>query len=185
MRIYTRTGDKGQTSLANGKRVSKTNCLVEIFGNLDELNSLLGICLNLVKSKEAKIIIPKFQNYIFSLGSQIALARPGTFEEITGENVKELEIYIDRVEKKLPRLKNFVLPGGTPSAAFLHLARAVCRRAERTVVTTIKPKLNNQKNLIPFINRVSDLLFVLARLENKLAKGKEIYWNRAKKIENH
>lgn len=185
MSIYTRTGDKGKTSLANGKRVYKTDCLVEIFGNLDELNSLLGLCLNLVKSNESKLIIPKLQSYIFSLGSQIAQARPGTFEEITNEEIKKLELYIDRVEKKLPKLRNFILPGGCASAAYLHLARSVCRRAERSVVATIKPKHRDQENFIPFINRVSDLLFVLARLENKISKNKEIYWNIKGKAKSH
>lgn len=185
MRIYTRTGDKGQTSLANGQRVPKTDCLIEIFGNLDELNSLFGICLNQVKSSEAKVIIPKLQSYIFSLGSQIAKARPNTFQKITAKEVKELEVYIDRVENKLSNINKFILPGGSTSAAFLHLARSVCRRAERTVVATIKAKDPDQNNLIPFINRVSDLLFVLARLENKLSKNKEIYWNDRPKEQNH
>lgn len=181
MSIYTRGGDKGKTALANGKRVAKINCLIEIFGNLDELNSLLGICLNLTKSKEAKLIIPKLQNSIFSLGSQIAKARPGTFQEVTGYAVKELEIYIDRVEKNLRKINKFILPGGSLSAAFLHLARAVCRRAERTLVETIKTPKKDEKYLIPFLNRMSDLLFVLARLENKTKKTKEIYWNDVKK----
>lgn len=185
MTIYTRGGDKGKTSLANGKRVAKSNCLVAIFGDLDELNSLLGVCLNLVKTKHSKGVIARLQNYIFSLGSQVARARPGSFQEITAKEVRELELEIDSVEAQLGKINKFILPGGAPSAAFLHLARSVCRRAERSLIESVKNPKKNGQYLIPFVNRMSDLLFVLARFENKNLFSKEIYWNDGKKMENH
>lgn len=180
MPIYTRTGDKGKTSLANGQRVSKTDCLVEVFGDLDEFNSLLGVCLNYAKTPQVKVIFPFLQDRVFNLGSHIAGAKKGTFREITKMDVFKLEKEIDRVESKLPKLRNFIIPGGSLSGAFIHLARTVCRRVERHLVKGVFPSKKYDPVVYAFINRTSDLLFVLARLENKNAQITEKYWNLAK-----
>ena len=176
MPIYTRTGDKGQTSLANGQRVKKTDCLVEIFGNLDELNCLLGIAQNFVKTRQAKSTLPHIQNLLFNVGAQIAQAPKRSFRAVIQKDVDDLERGINKIETRLTPLKNFILPGGLKSASFLHLSRAVCRRVERSLIKDLNPKQIVNPNLLPFINRLSDYLFVLARLENKKISAKEVLW---------
>jgi cob(I)alamin adenosyltransferase len=160
-RIYTRGGDKGQTSLGDGSRVSKLDARVAAMGDVDELNSLLGLARGL----------DRIQNELFDLGADLSVPwQDGDGRlRITGEAVGRLEAEIDEANASLPELKSFVLPGGSERAARLFLARAVCRRAERTVLA-----LSDANPLAAvYLNRLSDLLFVLARAAND---GEEPLW---------
>ncbi len=180
MRIYTRTGDQGETSLRGGERVRKNLLRVEAYGAIDELNACLGLaCVALADAETADLLV-QIQRDLFALGAQVADARGG--ETVPPEkmafpqaNVTALERAIDRAETTLPPLKSFLLQGGCEAGARLHLARTVCRRAERRLVT-----LAEQEPVSPvflaYLNRLSDLLFVLARLANHRAGQAEIPW---------
>jgi len=182
MKIYTKTGDKGETSLFGAGRVSKDNIRIEAFGTVDELNSFIGLVITESKNDEVKQTLIKIQNQLFNLGSD--LATPNEMESqnisiprITDEDYKYIEQQIDFFSDKLDELKFFILPGGTRAASILHIARTICRRAERRVVA-----LNNMvkinSNIIIFLNRISDLLFVLARYENKISGINDIKWGK-------
>ena len=182
MAIYTRTGDKGKTSLFNGQRVSKSDLRVETYGTVDELNSAIGVSISNFKfqiSNFKKELI-KIQNDLLNIGS--ALANPTTSEkrEATSylqKRVKEFERFIDQMTEKMPPLSNFILPGGGKAGSFLHLARAVSRRAERKVVAlNHKEKIDN--NIVIYLNRLSDLLFTMARFANFKEKKKEVIWRK-------
>ncbi len=178
MKIYTRTGDDGTTSLFAGGRVKKDDARVEAYGTVDELNSVLGIARAISKNDEINGIIQEIQNYLFHLGAD--LATPFEVENlrvkrISKEDVEKIEKWIDEIDLRLEPLRNFILPGGTLLASFLHLARTVCRRAERRIVyLSEREKINTQ--IIPFINRLSDLLFVLARYANKIENVPDVKW---------
>lgn len=160
MKIYTKTGDDGTTSLLGGKRVSKSSSRICALGELDELNAWLGVLKTIPTTlRQAQGDITQIQNDIYLICAEIADARQVKKQLISGKNVKTLEKYIDELEKKLPPLKKFTIPGKDVFSAHAHLARTVCRRAERTVVA-LKPK---NANIIPYLNRLSDLLFMLAR----------------------
>ncbi|MDD2655157.1 MAG: cob(I)yrinic acid a,c-diamide adenosyltransferase [Candidatus ainarchaeum sp.] len=171
MGIYTRTGDTGETAAHAGRRVRKDDSLVEAYGSLDELNSFLGLALAFSPSKGTQAILKKVQKGIFDIGASIFSG-----EVPVGEaDVKTLEKDIDVVEERLKPLKHFIIPGGVKEAALLHCARTICRRAERRLVSAKADKM-----LIKYLNRLSDLLFVLARLENaKQGMGEEI-WKKGK-----
>ena len=178
MKIYTRTGDDGTTSLFAGGRVKKDDARVEAYGTVDELNSILGSVRAISKNAEINEIIQEIQNYLFHLGAD--LATPFEVENlkikrIAKEDVEKIERWIDEIDLRLEPLKNFILPGGTLLASFLHLARTVCRRAERRIVyLSEREKINTQ--IIPFVNRLSDLLFVLARYANKIENVPDVKW---------
>mgnify|MGYP001608936546 FL=1 len=166
MAIYTRTGDKGKTSLMSGQRVSKSDLRVETYGTIDELNSAIGVVLSVIsdKRKEIRKELIKIQNDLLEIGS--ALANPASKQlKYLQQRVKEFEKFIDQMTEKMPPLKNFILPGGGKAGAILHLARAISRRAERkTVALNNKQKVDN--NIIIYLNRLSDLLFTMARFVN-------------------
>jgi cob(I)alamin adenosyltransferase len=166
MKIYTKTGDAGETGLFGGPRVSKDHARIEAFGTVDELNSHLGIVRTLPAAGEFDVLLRSIQCELFDLGAQ--LATPGGADErITVRHVETLERAIDRYEAELEPLKCFVLPTGTPLAAELHVARTVCRRAERRVVTlAARVETTIPANAIEYLNRLGDLLFVLARVAN-------------------
>jgi len=180
MSIYTRTGDKGETSLFNGKRVSKADLLIEVCGTVDELNSTLGVVLSikyLVLGIGKELI--KIQNDLLNIGSVLANPAASNKKQVTSnfsKRVKEFENFIDEMTESLPPLKNFILPGGGKTGAMLHLSRTICRRAERRIV-----ELNNKqpvgKNIIIYFNRLSDLLFIMARFANFKEKKKEAVWS--------
>ncbi len=179
MPIYTRTGDKGKTGLFNGKRVSKDSPLIEAIGSVDELNAALGIVLSSkyqVSSIKKELV--KIQNDLFLIGS--LLASPNTKYKIHNtkyfsERAVEFEKLIDGMTRKLPRLMNFILPGGGEAGAALHLARTVCRRTERRIVAlSNKQKINS--SILIYINRLSDLFFTMARFVNSQEKKKETIW---------
>lgn len=174
MPIYTRTGDKGKTGLFNGKRVAKDSLVMQAIGCVDELNAVLGLAFSKLKHKPTKAEIEKIQSDLFIIGA--TLANPKSTLSINSEaRAKEFEILIDSMTKKLPRLFNFILPGGGEAGAALHLARTVCRRAERQIVTLSKKEKINSSVLI-YINRLSDLLFTMARFVNLQDKKKETIW---------
>ncbi len=184
MPLYTRTGDKGETSLFGGKRVLKSDDRVETYGTIDELNSVLGIVLAQLASRhsEEKKILEKIQKDLFVIGAYLAnpLAEPLTQLE---QRVKEFEKMIDQQTEQIPLLRNFILPGGGKAGATLHYARTVCRRAERKLVALMQ-KEDLDSSLLKYLNRLSDLLYSTARLINHKEKKKETIWttNRVKHV---
>lgn len=178
-RIYTKTGDKGNTSLLGGQKVKKSHERIDSYGNVDELNSFLG----LLKDHEAVEMRLKQQLYwiqetLFSLGSILA-AESGFkgFElpKITSIEIKQIEQWIDHYDNQLPPLKNFILPGGHEAVSLCHVCRTVCRRAERSI-TKLDEKEEINEHLIPFVNRLSDYFFILARKLSKDLNVPETPW---------
>ena len=177
MAIYTRVGDKGKTFLLGGKRILKSDLRVEAYGVIDELNSLIGVVLsgkNLLLDIKKELI--NIQHDLLEIGSN--LANPPA-EKITylRKRVKEFEIFIDQITEKLPKLNNFILPGGGEAGAALHLGRAVCRHLERKIVELNK-KQSVDANIMVYFNRLSDLLFTMARFANFKERKKEIIWKK-------
>ena len=163
-KIYTRGGDKGYTSLGDGKRIKKSSIRIKAYGEVDEINSIIGIAICFCSQSLKKSLI-KIQNDLFDLGADLCI--PGGEKKIVidSDQTKFLEQELDKINNKLSTLKSFVLPGGTKSSAYLHHARTVTRRCERSVVELRnKEKINNE--VIKYINRLSDFLFVAARIEN-------------------
>jgi cob(I)alamin adenosyltransferase len=180
MKIYTKTGDAGTTGLFGGPRVSKDDPRIEAYGSIDELNAVLGIVRTTGLAAEQNGLLKKIQDSLFSIGAELATPEPEKhgLKWSGGPSVLEIESAIDAADEKLPALRNFVLPGGTPAAAYLHLARTVCRRSERQVVSLRHdPKVSDVSEIIVYLNRLSDLLFVLARLANHLASVPDIPWH--------
>ena len=173
-KVYTKTGDKGQTSLVGGIRVSKASTRVEAYGDVDELNSVLGIARSHVVDEELEKILGVIQNDLFIMGADLASPQGIETPRISEEKVKELEKTIDKFLKELEPLKEFILPTGRGGGAYLHLARTVARRAERRVVRLREEEEINE-NLLIYLNRLSDLLFVMARIENKRRGFDETY----------
>ncbi|MCC6446524.1 MAG: cob(I)yrinic acid a,c-diamide adenosyltransferase [Armatimonadetes bacterium] len=174
MRIYTRTGDQGQTGTAGRKRVDKDSLRIEAGGTVDELNACLGLVRSLVGDVESLSVLERLQAELFELGADLSADKPED-SKITPQRVLALEKDIDRFTAELEPLRRFVLPGGTEAAARLHFARTVCRRAERRVVSLNKAEPVNPETL-RYLNRLSDLLFTLARAANRRAGQNEILW---------
>jgi len=177
MPIYTRTGDKGKTSLFSGVRVSKADLRVEAYGTVDELSSIIGVALSIkyqVLSIKNELI--KIQNDLLDIGSALANPKSKPLNSLQ-KRVKEFENLIDQMTKSLPPLKNFILPGGGQTGAMLNLSRAVCRRTERRIVA-LNTKEKVDRNIIIYFNRLSDLLFVMARFVNFKEKKKEAVWKK-------
>lgn len=162
MKISTKRGDGGKTSLFGGKIVSKNSRAIELIGILDELNALLGEIYLLVKIARVKKFINAAQNNLFKIGAEAAGYKK---QMVFAADIKYVEKYIEILEKKLPDLKNFILPGGSAAGAKLHIARTICRRAERRLISLNK-KMNLNPNLIVYLNRLSDALFLTARIVN-------------------
>ena len=179
MKIYTKTGDQGETGLFGGPRVSKDSPRIEAYGTVDELNALLGLVRTEALPEDVAQMLHKVQNHLFDLGAELATpdaAAKGT--SILGKSqITWQEELIDQFEEELQPLRSFILPGGTRGAALLHMARCVCRRAERCVVTLQR---NETLSAIPvtYLNRLSDLLFVVARLVNARANEPDVPWQR-------
>lgn len=175
-KVYTKTGDLGETSLVGGRRVSKSSLRVDSYGEVDELNSVLGIVQSIVNDGEIKELIKSIQNGLFIMGGD--LATPDNSEigvpRIDSEMIQKLESLIDKYVGEVGDLKEFILPGGSEPGSFLHLARTICRRAERKIVALNQEEKINS-NLIIYINRLSDLLFMLARVINKRCGIEETY----------
>jgi cob(I)alamin adenosyltransferase len=182
MKIYTKTGDKGKTSLFGGKRVWKDNNRIKACGSVDELNSVLGITISQLYNTELKEVLCGIQNLLFNVGADLAAPLNNRkskiiIPRISEADTKRFEELIDNYEAQLQPLKNFILPGGSKGAAYLHNARSVCRRAEREVITVSKKEMINNEIII-FLNRLSDLLFVLARFENYSSSHSEVEWKK-------
>lgn len=171
-KIYTRTGDDGTTGLGDGTRVAKDDARVEAYGTLDELNSVLGLLLTEKLQEDIASALEPIQHELFDLGSEFCL--PG-YRAITAAHVRRLENQLDKFNESLPPLKEFILPGGSRAAALCHLARTVCRRAERRAWTLHKQHPQNPES-IKYLNRLSDLLFVLARMIVRQDGGAEVLW---------
>jgi cob(I)alamin adenosyltransferase len=181
MKIYTRTGDEGDTGLFGGGRVPKSNPRVGAYGDVDELNSVLGVVRATPPTDWFDQLLESIQRDLFSLGGQLATPDPSLVAKaiakaaLSTERVGELEQVIDQADRELPPLRAFILPGGTPKAAALHLARTVCRRAERSVVG-LSQETGVPQLFVSYLNRLSDLLFTLARLANHQSGGADVTW---------
>ncbi|WP_439625172.1 cob(I)yrinic acid a,c-diamide adenosyltransferase [Gemmata sp.] len=178
-RIYTKSGDTGETGLGDGTRVPKDHARVAAYGEVDELNAVLGLVAANVPTCPAAAVLRSIQNDLFDVGADLCVPpfageEPGKSLRVTAAQAERLERAIDRLNEKLEPLRSFILPGGTPAAAYLHLARTVCRRAERAVVTLMRTETVNPQALI-YLNRLSDYLFVLARVANDDGRG-DVLW---------
>ena len=179
MKIYTKKGDSGNTQLLGGKNVKKNNIRLECYGTIDELNAYIGHICDQQKNKDHLKNLIQIQNDLFNLGSCIAFDGNKSIELpiIDQDNIKFLEEKIDKIEKSLPALKNFILPSGHPTSSLCHIARTVCRRAERKLVSLCEVEdLNN--NFLIYLNRLSDYLFVLSRSILKEYNIKDVKWQK-------
>ena len=165
--IYTRTGDKGETSLIRGERFPKSHYIFEVLGNIDELNSTLGF-LSETPVKEIRDYANSIQADLFEISAYIAERKTVKLDD----KIKDIEKLIDKLDSKLPPLKNFILSGGSRYAVYLHLCRSICRKTERHVVKA------NMTTYTPYFNRLSDLLFILARYTNMKLHKKDVKWMR-------
>lgn len=181
MKIYTRTGDRGETALYGGPRVRKNDLRIEVYGAVDELNALLGVARSQVLPSGIDTLLVRLQNELFDLGGELASPDPDARQTrfVTGDRIAALEAVIDEYEARLEPLNQFILPGGTPGAATLHLARTVCRRVERRLVTLVEdPRYRIASEVVAYVNRLSDLLFVLARAVNAAAGVADVFWQK-------
>jgi len=181
MKIYTKTGDRGETGLFGGERVSKSSLRIEAYGTVDELNAYIGLATTGVTESSIKSLLEKIQNQLFTIGADLATPSNKKNEKLNIKRTPKdfhsaIEKEIDKYEEKLEPLKSFILPGGSTGAAHLHICRTITRRAERRVVA-----LNNEEkigeNIIIFLNRLSDLFFVLARYENAVSGTPDVKWD--------
>lgn len=175
-KIYTRTGDDGSTCLGNGERTAKDDARVEAYGTVDELNSALGLMAGGELPPTISALVSAIQQKLFDLGGELCI--PNT-TVMTADDVTGLETALDELNAELPPLKDFVLPGGNPAAAACHLARAICRRAERRTVS-LAEQADVNPHTLRYLNRLSDLLFVLARSLNRIGGNAEVIWTGGK-----
>jgi len=177
-KIYTRTGDKGETSLFGGARLSKDNIRIEAYGSIDELNSAVGYLFELTTDKQVREMLFITQNKLFNIGSVLAVDPSKDFDMpgVSSSDIKTLEDEIDRMDSALPELKQFVLPSGHSSAAWAHMSRTICRRAERRVVT-LGGAQDVPVDILTYLNRLSDYLFTLARFLLHLNNAQEVTWD--------
>ena len=180
-KIYTRTGDDGSTGLGDGSRLPKDDARIETFGAVDELNSVLGVVLTHHLDDRIRAVLTRVQHELFDLGGELAV--PG-YTRIEARHIDALERELDDWNQTLPPLKEFILPGGGPAAAHCHLARAVCRRAERRLIGLAREARATDRPVNPqagrYLNRLSDLLFVLARIVNRTQGEGETFWQSGK-----
>ncbi len=180
VKIYTRTGDVGETGLLGGRRVPKHSPRVEAYGTVDEMNAAIGVARTFLDDVEVDGVLARIQESLFVVGSDLAAPlneeKPATVPRVSSDHVEDLEELIDRYQAELPRLRHFVVPGGHRAAALLHLARTVCRRAERRVAALADQEPIND-HLVAYLNRLGDLLFILARLVNHRAGVAEHTWH--------
>jgi len=181
LKIYTGFGDEGKTRLYGGQIVDKDNLRVEVYGTIDELNSVIGVVVTHIENKRLIEDLQDIQNRLFEISAELATPEAGNINSedpvINNQNIKEIEKKIDNLDNQLDPLKNFILPGGSQGASFCHLARTICRRAERTLISLNKVELINSR-IIVFINRLSDFLFVVARFINKEQNIDDLPWKK-------
>lgn len=181
MKIYTKTGDAGQTGLFGGPRVGKDDPRIEAYGAVDELNATIGVARAEKLPPAIDSLLARIQNELFNLGAELATPNPAAHKmAVLGPpHIEALEQAIDRHEETLPALREFVLPGGCRGAAALHVARTICRRAERRLVSLVgSSKEAVSQNLVVYLNRLGDLLFVLARAANAAAGVGDVPWRK-------
>ncbi len=180
IKIYTKTGDKGTTSLIGGTKVSKSHIRIESYGTVDELNSWIGVVCDHTDDVKSKDTLKEIQDRLFTIGSSLAcdpdkepkLKIPDLHER----DIEFLENEIDRMNESLPEMRSFLLPGGAAAVSFAHVARCVCRRAERICVAMLENKLEVEQLVIKYLNRLSDYLFVLSRYISHLLNAGEVEW---------
>ena len=179
-KIYTRTGDKGSTSLIGGTKVAKSHLRIEAYGTVDELNSHIGLCRDLITPEDVRAILKTTQDRLFTIGSSLAcdpIKEPKIrIPDLKKEDVVLLEQEMDRMNEQLAPMRNFVLPGGHPTVSQLHIARCVCRRAERCCVRLEMESLEVEPLILQYLNRLSDYLFVLSRFMAHSLGAEEIAW---------
>ena len=184
MKIYTKTGDKGQTALIGGRRVSKADLRIDAYGTVDELNSWIGLVRDQPVNSNRKELLKEIQDRLFTVGSELATdpekAPKRAMPAITPDDVHLLEEAMDTMDTELPELRAFVLPGGHQAVSFCHLARTVCRRAERLIIalndTTAQAGIGVDELVLQYINRLYDYLFVLSRKMAQELNSKEVAW---------
>lgn len=180
MKIYTRTGDKGTTSLIGGTKVPKSHLRIEAYGTVDELNSHIGLCLDMLTDEASRQLLREIQDRLFTIGSALAcdpVKEPRMrIPDLKEEDITLLEKEIDRMNEALPAMKHFILPGGHVTVSQLHVARCVCRRAERCIVRLEMEDQEVDNIILKYLNRLSDYLFVLGRYAGMLLKAEEIPW---------
>ena len=173
-RVVTRSGDQGQTGLADGSRVSKDSARIDAIGQVDELNSVIGLVISEAVTEKMKEELQSIQNELFNMGGELAIVKTSLMME---DKVLAIDELVENYNNELPPLREFILPGGTKTAGLFHLARSVCRRAERSLVS-----LGKQESISPvlyqYLNRLSDLFFVYARVANKMAGQSDIFWKK-------
>ena len=180
MKIYTKTGDTGKTSLIGGTRILKNDPRIEAYGTVDELNSFTGVVYDHIEDAHTKTIIKEIQDRLFTIGSELAcdpnkdikMAIPDLHES----DIELLEKEMDRMDAELPVMKNFILPGGSPAVSFSHVARSVCRRAERCCINLLEHDGKVDLIIIKYLNRLSDYFFMLARYIGLKLNAPEIIW---------
>lgn len=179
MKIYTKTGDQGETGLLGGDRIAKDSLRIETIGAIDELNAYAGVCVATVEDGEICERLVRIQNHLFDIGAELACPPGGKFEltSVTEDDIELLESEIDLMDSELPPLKSFILPGGCVGAANLHYLRAICRRAERQLLAL--HRINSVRNeLIMYVNRLSDWIFCSSRFANLRAGVEEQKWSK-------
>lgn len=179
MKLYTGFGDEGKTALFGGETVKKNHLRVEMYGTLDELNSFIGLILSKNKDKAVATDLTAVQNELFTFGAEMATPstekRAGFTEQLSKVHIDALENMIDKYSAQVPPLKKFVLPGGCEAASFAHISRTICRRAERMLIS-LAEEISIRADLIVYLNRLSDLLFIIARYQNVVNKVEDIAW---------
>jgi cob(I)alamin adenosyltransferase len=175
VKIYTRTGDSGETSLFGGTRVSKNDPRIEAYGTVDELNAFIGAARTCWPSSPIDPQLESVQSDLFEIGAQLSSPGSSRFAGVDESRIIALENSIDEMESELPPLTSFILPGGSPAAAQLHMARTVCRRAERLIVALSD---ESTKTTLIYLNRLSDYLFVAARFANKRNGVEDVIWRK-------
>lgn len=177
-KIYTKTGDNGTTGLIGGERISKGELRIEAYGSVDELNSWIGLLRDVSENMERRVVLKEIQDRLFTIGAELASIPEGKNKKLPDlfeEDIDLLEKEMDAMNEKLPSLRHFVLPGGAVNVSYAHLARTVCRRAERCAI-----RLHDEEGLnfilIKYLNRLSDYLFVLSRLIGKEEDAEEVKW---------
>ena len=178
MKIYTKKGDKGQTGLIGGSRVSKNDLRINAYGTVDELNAHVGMLRDLIDDNELKLNLLEIQDRLFTAGSLLAVGEKGTkmkLPELHEENIEYLESWIDKMDKSLPPMKTFILPGGHVTVSTCHIARTVCRRAERLIVE-LSSQVEVAGVIVAYFNRLSDYFFTLSRKLTMDLNAEEIPW---------
>lgn len=180
LKIYTKTGDLGKTSLIGGTKVPKSHLRIESYGTVDELNAYIGLVSDMITDEESKIILKEIQDRLFTIGSSLACDPDKEplmkIPDLKEQDIELLEKEIDKMNEVLPTMKFFVLPGGHPAVSTAHVARCVCRRTERLCVNMQEHELFVDPLVIKYINRLSDYLFVLSRYIGHLLQVEEIPW---------